>query len=326
LSAQSTAPLLSVRNLRTYFFTYRGVVHAVEDVDLDINRGEVVGLVGETGCGKTCTALSTMRLIQEPGRILAGEILLEGKDLLKVEEKEMRSVRGSKIAMIFQNPTAALNPVFSVGDQITEMIMLHRNVDRAKAEEEAEGWIKATGIPSPHERLSHYPHEFSVGMRQRIMIAIALSCQPSLLIADEPTTGLDVTTQAQILDLLVELKAQYNMSILYITHNLGVVAQICDRVGVMYAGGIVEFADVRTIFKKPWHPYTEGLIKALPTRFTVDRDLVEIPGTVPSLVNLPEGCSFSDRCYRMREDCKIKRPVLTELEPGHFVSCYYPAR
>jgi len=326
LSARSTAPLLSLRNLSTFFYTYRGVVHAVNGVNLDINHGEVVGLVGETGCGKTCTALSSMRLIKEPGRIVTGEILLEGKDLLKVDEKEMRNLRGSKIAMIFQNPTAALNPVFNVGDQIVEMIMLHKNLTEVKAKEEAEGWIKATGIPSPHERLSHYPHEFSVGMRQRIMIAIALSCRPSLLIADEPTTGLDVTTQAQILDLLVKLKGEYGMSILYITHNLGVVAQICDRVGVMYAGNIVEFADVRTIFKQPWHPYTEGLIKALPTRFTVEQDLVEIPGTVPSLIDLPEGCPFSDRCYRVREDCKIKRPILTQLEPGHFVSCYYPAR
>jgi len=320
-----SAPLLSVRNLRTHFFTYRGVVHAVDGVSFDIQHGEVVGLVGETGCGKSCTALSIMRLIQEPGKILDGEILLEGKDLLKTGEQEMRSVRGSKIAMIFQNPTSALNPVFKVGDQIIEMIMLHKGLDKDKAKQEAEGWLRSTGIPSPRERLSHYPHEFSVGMRQRIMIAIALSCHPSLLIADEPTTGLDVTTQAQILDLLAALKKEHEMSIMYITHNLGVVAQLCDKVGVMYAGNVVEYADVWTIFKKPFHPYTEGLLKALPRR-SMGGDLQEIRGTVPSLINPPEGCIFSVRCERTQDHCSRGRPVFTEVEPGHFVSCYSVSR
>jgi peptide/nickel transport system ATP-binding protein len=223
--------------------------------------------------------------------------------------------------MIFQNPTTALNPVFTIGDQIVETIMRHQELSKKDAKREAERWLESTGIASPHERLFDYPHEFSLGMKQRIMIAIALSCRPSLLIADEPTTGLDVTVQAQILDLLTKLKEEHGMSILYITHNLGVVAQMCDKVGVMYAGNIVEFADVRTIFRRSHHPYTQGLIRVLP-RHSAGAELPEIPGTVPSLINPPDGCGFADRCGQCQDICRSKRPVSTEMEPGHFISCH----
>ena len=298
-------------------------MRAVDGVDVNISRKEVVGLVGETGCGKTCTALSVMRLIRPPGKIVAGEILFEGRDLLSISEEDMRTLRGSKIAMMFQNPAVALNPAFKVGDQIVETIMLHQHMSKENATQEAERYLKDMGIPSPHERLSDYPYEFSIGMRQRIMIAIALSCHPSLLIADEPTTGLDVTVQAQILDLLTGLKVNHDMSILYITHNLGVVAQISDKVGVMYAGNIVEFGDVRSIFHRCRHPYTEGLVRAIP-KLSSNEKLTEIPGFVPSLIDLPPGCPFVDRCYRAQPTCKAQHPALVEIEPGHFVACHFP--
>jgi oligopeptide/dipeptide ABC transporter ATP-binding protein len=309
--------------LRVLFDTYRGVIRAVNNLNLTILKGEVVGLVGETGCGKTCTALSIMRLIRPPGKIVGGEILFEEKNLLSISEEDMRGLRGSKIAMMFQNPAVALNPAFKVGDQIVETIVLHQHMSKKEAIQEAERYLRDMGIPSPRERLSDYPYEFSIGMRQRIMIAIALSCNPSLLIADEPTTGLDVTIQAQILELLTDLKMKHDMSMLYITHNLGVVAQITDKVGVMYAGNIVEFGDVRSIFHRCRHPYTEGLVKAIP-KLSTDEKLAEIPGFVPSLINLPLGCPFADRCYRVQPTCRAQRPVLAEIEKGHFVACHFP--
>jgi peptide/nickel transport system ATP-binding protein len=316
-------PLLDIRDLKVFFYTYRGVVRAVNGVNLTISRKEVVSLVGETGCGKTCTALAVMRLIRPPGKIVGGEILLEGKNLLSISEEEMRNLRGSAVAMMFQNPGVTLNPAFKVGDQIAETIVLHQHMSKQEATREAERYLRDMGIPSPERRLSDYPHEFSIGMRQRIMIAIALSCNPSLLIADEPTTGLDVTIQAQILDLLTGLRAKHDMSILYITHNLGVVAQISERVGVMYAGEIVEFADVESIFHRYRHPYTEGLVRAIP-KLSSNEKLREIPGSVPSLINLPEGCPFANRCYRAQPTCRKQHPGLIELEKGHFVACHFP--
>jgi len=313
--------LLSIRGLKTYFYTYRGIVHAVDGVEFTINNGEVVGLVGETGCGKSCTALSIMRLIQDPGKIIGGEVIFRGRNLLEISEDEMKKIRGKEISMIFQNPTTSLNPVFKIKNQIIETIFEHQDIKKDDAAKQAVKWLEATGISSPYERIENYPHEFSSGMQQRIMIGIALSCNPSLLIADEPTTALDVTTQAQILDLLINLKKEYGMSILYITHNLGVIAEICNKVAVMYAGKIFEFADVIKIFKNPLHPYTEGLLRALPKKSKVEK-LQEIPGVVPPLIDPPLGCRFYSRCDKSKEICRNAEPKMLEIEPNHFVACH----
>lgn len=323
--ALSSQPILSIKNLKTYFFTYKGVVHAVDGVSIDINEGEVVGLVGETGCGKSCTALSILRLIMDPGRIIDGQIIFRGKDLLMFSDEEMRKIRGKEIAMIFQNPASTLNPVLTIADQMTETIIQHNDITKQDALEEAVRLLEATGIPSPSERIKNYAHEFSSGMQQRIVIAMALSCNPSLLIADEPTTALDVTIQAQILELLKNLQKQFNASILYITHNLGVVAEICDRVAVMYAGKIFEFSDVETIFKEPFHPYTSGLMRALPKQSKGEK-LQEIPGTVPSLISIPPGCRFASRCPDSMDICKTISPDLEEYSPGHLVACHLKSK
>ena len=316
--------LISVKGLKTNFYTYTGVVKALDGIDLDINKGETLGLVGETGCGKSVTALSIIRLIQwPPGRIDEGSIMFDGKDLLKLPENEMRKIRGNMISMIFQEPMNSFNPVFTIGDQIVEVIVLHQKKDKKAARLQAIEMLKFTGIPAPERVAKSYPHELSGGMLQRSMIAMALACQPRLLIADEPTTALDVTIEAQILDLMKNLKSSSGASILMITHDLGIIAEMCDRVGVMYAGNIVEMADVRTIFHEPSHPYTNGLICAIPNLSTKQCSRLEtIPGNVPNLIFPPPGCRFHPRCSKAMDICKREKPGVYKLGEGHYVSCF----
>ncbi|AFD00588.1 putative oligopeptide/dipeptide ABC transporter, ATP-binding protein [Methanocella conradii HZ254] len=316
--------LVSIRGLKTNFYTYAGVVKALDGIDLDIYKGETIGLVGETGCGKSVTALSIIRLIQwPPGRIDEGSIIFNGKDLLKLPEKEMRKIRGNKISMIFQEPMNSFNPVFTIGDQIAEVIMLHQKMDKKSAWKKAVEMLSFTSIPAPERVAKSYPHELSGGMLQRAMISMALACQPQLLIADEPTTALDVTIEAQILDLMKNLKSRTNASILMITHDLGIIAEMCDRVGVMYGGVIVELADVVAIFKKPLHPYTSGLINAIPSLSAEQKRRLEtIPGNVPNLINPPTGCRFHPRCSKAMDICKKEKPGVYEVEDGHCVSCF----
>lgn len=316
--------LLEIRNLRTYFYTENGVSKAVDGVDIDIYPGETLGIVGESGCGKSVTSLSIMRLIQEPpGKIVDGEILFKGRDLARLSQDEMRQIRGNEISMIFQEPMTSLNPVFTIGEQISEAIMLHKKVDKKQAMEESIEMLRKVGIPLPEQRVKEYPHQLSGGMRQRIMIAMALSCNPDLLIADEPTTALDVTIQAQILDLMQDLKKKYKMSIMMITHDLGVVAEVCDRVAVMYAGKVVEYTDVKTLFKNPRHPYTWGLLNSIPRLDKeVDR-LPAIPGMVPDSKNFPVGCRYNNRCPFATEKCFKEEPELMEVAEGHRARCWY---
>ncbi len=316
--------LISVKNLKTNFYTYAGVVKALDGVDFDIYKGETIGLVGETGCGKSVTALSIIRLIQwPPGKIDEGSIIFEGKDLLKLPESEMRKIRGNKISMIFQEPMNSFNPVFTIGDQIAEVIMLHQKKAKKEAWDQAIEMLKFTSIPAPERVAKSYPHELSGGMLQRAMISMALACQPELLIADEPTTALDVTIEAQILDLMKGLKTKMGASILLITHDLGIIAEMCDRVGVMYAGNIVELADVSTIFKNPSHPYTGGLICAIPSLATKQACRLDtIPGNVPNLIRPPEGCRFHPRCSKAMDRCKKEKPGVYDLGNGHLVSCF----
>lgn len=342
------SPILSIRNLKTYFYTYAGVVRALEGIDLDIYPRETVGLVGETGCGKSVTALSVMRLIADPpGKIVDGEILFHDEDLLKNTEQEMQEIRGKKITMVFQDPMTYMNPVMTVGDQIAEVIMLHQDLSGDVVEEtdasqgrhtnrpvmsqrntkkaamaKAIETLKLVRMPYPEKIVKQYPHELSGGMRQRAMIAMALSCGPDLLIADEPTTALDVTIQAQILSLLNELKKEIGTSILLITHDLGIVAEVCDRVGVMYAGKIVELAKTKALFRNPSHPYTQGLLRAIPKLHREVEQLEIIPGSVPNLIFPPSGCRFNPRCQFAMETCSTAFPDLAEVEPNHFVSCY----
>ena len=321
-----TTPVLQIRGLRTHFFTESGVARAVDGVDLDIMPGEVLGLVGESGSGKSVTALSVMRLIPDPpGRIVEGEVLFKGRDLLKLSWPEMRKVRGREISMIFQEPMTSLNPVFKIGRQVTEMILTHRPETRPEeAHAHALRMLTEVGIPEPETRINQYPHELSGGMRQRVMIAIALALNPALLIADEPTTALDVTIQAQILDLMLDLKAQHaSGAILLITHNLAVVAETCDRVAVMYGGKIQEIAPVRELFHNPLHPYTRGLLGSLP-RLDGQKAhrLTTIPGVVPDIHSLPPGCKFTSRCTERFEPCQGIEPPLVELTPGHWVRCH----
>jgi len=315
-------PLIEIRGLKTFFHTDDGTVRAVEDVDLILNKGEVLGLVGESGCGKSTLALSIMRLIQRPGEILEGEIVFQGKDLLKLSDGEMRLVRGGDISMIFQDPMSSLNPVYTIGDQLSEAVNTHqKDLKKDEIRETVFEMLDEVGIPDAELRFSDYPFQFSGGMRQRVMIAMALSCKPKLLIADEPTTSLDVTIQAQILDLMRSLMKTFDTSILLITHNLGVVAEIADKVAVMYAGKVVEYGDSVTIFKGHRHPYTKALMGSIP-RIDVKQDKLEmIPGTVPSLTNPPPGCRFSPRCIYAIEDCSKIVPPLIEVEPGHQVWC-----
>jgi oligopeptide/dipeptide ABC transporter ATP-binding protein len=319
-------PLLEVKGLRTSFYTSDGVVRAVDGIDFHVDRGEIMGLVGESGCGKSVTSLSIMRLVARPGRIDDGEVLFDGRDLLKLSGEEMRRVRGEQIAMIFQQPTSALNPVWDVGRQIAEVLELHRNMKRRAARGRALELLRMVGIPDPERRLKAHPHEMSGGMAQRVMIAMALACEPDLLIADEPTTALDVTIQAQILDLIRNLRDETGTAIILITHDLGVVAETCDRVAVMYAGEIVEQTDVVSLFRDPLHPYTRGLIGSIPVVGVVRDELSVIPGNVPNLIDLPQGCRFAPRCAaRVAEDVVLAsdvHPALLPVRPDHEVRCW----
>lgn len=313
--------LVSIRDLGVSFYSYRGIVRALQDIDLEIRRNEILGLVGETGCGKSTLGLAIARLIPNPGVIERGEILFDKVDLLKLNEDEMREMRRTRMSMIFQDPTTSLNPVFRVGDQIAEQFMVRHGWDMAKAMEETIKILKAVGIPDPDKVARQYPHELSGGMKQRAMIAIALAGEPTLLIADEPTSSLDVTIQAQILDLIKELKSKSEMSVLLITHDMGVIAQNCDRVAVMYAGNVVEVGNVFDVFKKPKHPYTIGLLEAV-TLHKEDKRLKVIPGTVPDLIEIPEGCRFHPRCDYVKDRCRREKPELWEVEPDHWVACH----
>ncbi len=316
-------PLLDVKDLKTYFFTEDGVVQAVDGVTFDIEPGQKVGLVGESGCGKSVTALSIMRLVPDPpGKIVDGQILFEGTDLTKLSPEEMRSIRGSKISMIFQDPLTSLNPVFTVGEQIDEAIMLHQGLEPEEAREKTIEMLELVRIPEPETIADRYPHELSGGMRQRCMIAMALSCRPRLLIADEPTTALDVTIEAQILDLIDDLNKRLGTALLLITHDMGVIAQMCEKVAVMYAGNIVEMADVRTIFSEPLHPYTVGLLGSIPSAAVEKQDLKIIPGSVPNLIDPPSGCRFHPRCDLAMDICRKEKPRLVNVGNGHLVACY----
>jgi len=318
-------PLIQVKDLRTSFFTPEGEVKAVDGVSYEIAEGRTLGLVGESGCGKSVTALSIMRLVQPPGKIVGGAILYRGSDLLKLDNESMRKIRGNEISMIFQEPMTSLNPVFTVGDQIGEAVRLHQKVGRREARGKTIEMLRLVRIADPESRVDSYPHQLSGGMRQRVMIAMALSCNPSLLIADEPTTALDVTIQAQILELIGELKQKLGMALLLITHDLGVVAERADEVAIMYGGIIVERASARDIFRRPLHPYTVGLLNSLPgASGHKKKRLAAIPGVVPSPLDLPSGCRFRDRCPRAREICAGVQPPLAELEPGHWAACYFP--
>ena len=313
--------LLEVRNLRTYFFVDKVVIEAVDDVSFSVSEGDTLGIVGESGCGKSVTCLSIIRLIQNPGRVVGGEILLEGDNLLKKTNREMRRIRGSRISMIFQEPMTSLNPVFTVGDQIMEAIILHHKLGRREARRKTIEMLKTVGLASPERRIDEYPHQMSGGMKQRIMIAMALSCNSKLLIADEPTTALDVTIQSQILNLIKRLQEELGMAVILITHNLGVVAEVVNKVIVMYAGKIVEVAGTQTLFQNPRHPYTIGLLDSIP-KLNEDRDRLRvIEGTVPDLFNIPTGCRFHPRCPYVKDICMKTEPELVEVGPGHQVRC-----
>ena len=317
--------ILEVKNLRTSFYSEDGVVHAVDNVSFNVRRGEAVALVGESGCGKSVTAMSIMRLVASPGKITGGEIRFKGRNLADLSEKEMRKVRGNDIAMVFQEPMTSLNPVFKVGEQVAEAIRIHRHVGKREAWKQAGAMLELVSIPDPIKRLDDYPHQLSGGMRQRVMIAMALSCDPELLIADEPTTALDVTIQAQIMELLEGLQKKLGLAILLITHDLGVVAEFCERVIVMYTGRVVEEAPVGALFAQPAHPYTRGLLKSLPsiTEVGIERHrLPTITGMVPKISALPPGCKFNPRCPDVMEICLGNEPALMLVGEGHSARCY----
>lgn len=319
--------LLEVKNLKTRFNTDDGTFYAVDDVSFFVKKGQTIGIVGESGCGKSVTSLSIMRLIQSPGKIESGEILYKGKDLLKATEDEMRHIRGNEIAMIFQEPMTSLNPVYTCGNQIAEAIALHfPKLTKAEVKERAIDMLRIVGIPAPEKRYDEYPHQLSGGMRQRVMIAMAISCNPELLIADEPTTALDVTIQAQILDLMRKLQKDFNAGMILITHDLGVVAEMCQDVVVMYAGKVVEYGTVEDIFYRPKHPYTRGLLDSIPhfeTGHKLD-ELKTIKGMVPSLLDLPKGCRFQERCPNVQNDCRQIEPKLENMGGRQFAACYHP--
>jgi peptide/nickel transport system ATP-binding protein len=326
---QGEAAVLDVKNLQTVFFTNSGLFKAVDDVSFSVRRGETLAIVGESGCGKSVTALSIMRLVPDPpGRIVGGSVLLEGKDLLGLDESEMRKVRGDRISMIFQEPMTSLNPVMRIGDQITEAVRLHRQMSAEEAWKQAVEMLRLVRIPEPERRVQEYPHQLSGGMRQRAMIAMALACRPALLIADEPTTALDVTIQAQILALIVDLQKRLGTGLILITHDLGVVAQTAQRVIVMYAGKKVEEATVEALFENPLHPYTRGLMASMPAVISLqaeaDARLTEIPGMVPSLTNLPAGCAFAPRCKLAVDRCRAEYPPLHDFA-GHLSACWRAA-
>jgi oligopeptide/dipeptide ABC transporter ATP-binding protein len=314
--------LLTIEDLKIYFHILAGTVRAVDGVSFHIDQGETLGVVGESGCGKSVTAMALLQLIpMPPGELVGGRTEFEGMDLLRLNSDRIRQVRGNRISMIFQEPMTSLNPVFTIGNQIQEAIQLHQGLNVHQAEEKAVEMLDLVGISDPRRRLREYPHQLSGGMRQRVMIAMALSCKPALLIADEPTTALDVTVQAQILELMLDLQAKINMSIMMITHNLGVIAEVANRVIVMYCGKIVESADVHSIFHKPMHPYTRQLLASVPHLGGEQTRLQEIPGIVPSLYALPPGCDFHPRCAEAAEACKLRCPNLLEMEPSHWVAC-----
>ena len=319
--------LLQVQELKTYFYTFEGTARAVDDVSFYVNKGETLGIVGESGCGKSVTALSLMRLIPEPpGRIVNGQIDFDGINLLDLPMSEMRNIRGNRISMIFQEPMTSLNPVFTIGNQLAEMFMHHQKLSKKESWNRSIEMLRLVQIPSPEKRVLEYPYQLSGGMRQRAMIAMALSCDPEILIADEPTTALDVTIQAQVLDLMVELKENFDAAIILITHDLGVVAEIAQRIEVMYAGKVVEEAQTISLFEDPKHPYTRGLLKSIPKLGQRARHgrrrLQEISGVVPSLYELPAGCSFYPRCSQARAVCQENVPELIELEDSHWVRCW----
>jgi peptide/nickel transport system ATP-binding protein len=337
----SDTVLLEVRDLETRFVGDAGAVRAVDRVSFEVGAGTTLGIVGESGSGKSVTALSLLRLVRDPpGRIVGGEVRFRGRDLLKLSEREMRRVRGAEISMVFQEPMTSLNPVMTTGAQVAEPLLLHRNMSRRAARDEAADLFRKVGIADPEQRLDDYPHQMSGGMRQRVMIAMALACRPSLLIADEPTTALDVTIQAQILDLLGRLRRELGMALLLITHDLGVVAETCDEVVVMYAGHVVERGHARQLFARPRHPYTAGLLRSVPHFESVGaadrptpasggparqrRRLQEIPGLVPRLDQLPPGCRFADRCPRVQPRCRAEAPPLELIAPASLVRCFYP--
>ncbi len=319
-------PLLKVRGLRTWFHTRHGVAKAVDGIDFQVAKGEVLCIVGESGCGKSVTALSIMRLVPPPGRVESGEMQFDGRNLLDLSAAEMSELRGAKMSMVFQDPASSLNPVFQVGLQISEVYEIHRAIKRNAGLDRAVEMLEKVGIPDPKRRAEAYPHEMSGGMAQRVMIAMALACEPQLLIADEPTTALDVTIQAQILDLMRDLQSETGTATILITHDLGVVAEMADRVAVMYAGEIVEESDVKTLFLEPKHPYTRRLIGSIPVLGQVQDALAVIPGTVPNLVDLPKGCRFAARCRERveheLEECTERQPELVEVTPGHSVRCW----
>ncbi len=317
------APLLEVRDLRTVFDTDDGEVQAVNGVSFDVGAGETLGVVGESGCGKSVTAFSILRLIPSPpGRIAGGQVLFRGRDLLSLDDEAMRRIRGNEISMVFQEPMTALNPVYTVGDQIMEAVRLHQKVGKREARRRAVEMLTKVGIPSPDQRVDEYPHQLSGGMRQRVMIAMALSCNPAVLIADEPTTALDVTIQAQILELLKSLQAELGMAMILITHDLGVIAETADRVAVMYAGKVVEYTDIRTLFAAPSHPYTIGLLESIPRMTERKERLSVIPGTVPPPTAFPPGCAFHPRCPFLDDVCRREEPALEPCGEGHEVRCH----
>ncbi|NOZ60444.1 MAG: ABC transporter ATP-binding protein [Calditrichaeota bacterium] len=318
--------LLEIRHLRAFFDSYEGTVKAVDDISYCVAEKEIVGVVGESGCGKSVMALSLLRLIPSPpGRIVCGEIFFRGVDLLKLPQKEMRKIRGNEISMVFQEPMTSLNPVFTVGDQIAEAISLHQHLSPKESLKKSIEMLRLVGIPNAEKRVREYPHEMSGGMKQRVMIAMALSCHPSLLIADEPTTALDVTIQAQILELMLDMRKRFGTAMILITHDLGVIAETAERVIVMYAGRIVERAGVKELFQNPAHPYTRGLLNSVPKLNAAKErksKLSAIPGTVPNLIDLPQGCKFHPRCSQARPICQEKEPRLVEISPNHFSRCW----
>jgi len=315
--------LLEIKNLKTRFFTEYGVVKAVDGINLTVGRGETLGIVGESGCGKSVTALSVLRLLPvPPAKITDGEILFQGKNLLGLSEKKMRNIRGNNISMIFQEPMTSLNPVFTVGNQIAEALTLHQGLKKKDALLKTVDTLRLVGMPAPEARIKDYPHQMSGGMRQRVMIAMAVSCQPNLLIADEPTTALDVTIQTQILDLLRDLRQKLEMSLILISHDLGVIAEMADRIAVMYAGVIMEYAKARDLFKSPKNPYTRGLLRSLPWHQKRKQRFKVIAGQVPDPINLPPGCKFYPRCDLAMERCRKEEPVLEQIVPGHWSRCH----
>lgn len=323
LIRRSEEPLLSVQNLHTRFTTDKGTLRAVDGVSFDIEEGEILGLVGESGCGKSVTSRSIMRLIRPPGYIAEGKILFAGDDLLTKSTERMRTLRGDRISMVFQEPMTALNPTYDIGWQVGEPLRVHRELTKRASRDRAVELMRRVGIPSPEDRVDDYPHQFSGGMRQRAMIAMALACEPDLFIADEPTTSLDVTIEAQILDIIKEMSDELGMAVLMITHDLGVIAETCDSVAVMYAGRIVEYSDVERIFADPRHPYTKGLVNCIPDPTAAEQTLSPIEGTVPDLVNLPDGCNFAPRCLYAIDECDTVDPWLRIVDTDHYSACIW---